>query len=130
MSRDGGKCLPRVTVMNRVGSRRILNEQELLVSLQQRGDVIASVVHLQELEWEAQMRVMRETDVFVYVHGAAMANAALLPPHAAIVTLYQWCQRWNWELLNAYVASAHGLRYYHWQNMHENCTRFHTNVFV
>ena len=37
---------------------------------------------------EEQFAVVQQTDVLIGMHGAALAHALLLPPHAALVELW------------------------------------------
>ena len=120
-------CKPNITLMNRIGSRTILNEKPLSEYLQSRHDVLARVVHLQELNWASQMKIGRSTDIFIYIHGAAMVNALFLKPGSVMLTLYQFCQRFRWDMLNRLLATSHNLHYYG-LSVTSNNTRFHHEI--
>jgi hypothetical protein len=107
-----------------------VNEKEIITDMptKLKHSVQLKVAHLQEYDWIDQINLIRQTDLFIYVHGAAMVNLLFLPAYAKVITLYQWCQFHRWEVLNDEMAYIHGLRMFAWTNTDRNKTSFQDDI--
>ncbi|KAL4448126.1 hypothetical protein ABPG75_005345 [Micractinium tetrahymenae] len=101
ISRRPGKGKPKM-------ARQIGNKEELLAALRALGEewsregsggsgdgsghdalsVSVSLLDFAKLTVEQQLAVVQQADILIGMHGAALAHALLLPPHAALVELW------------------------------------------
>ncbi|RKP23874.1 hypothetical protein SYNPS1DRAFT_24045 [Syncephalis pseudoplumigaleata] len=87
---NGGR--PRVVVVQRRGTRALLNLEEIEALL--RGlDVEYRIVELEHYSMAQQVELFSHTDVLIAVHGNAIGNLFWLPPNALIVEIWQY--RWE-----------------------------------
>lgn len=79
----------RVTFLSRETSyRNVVNEEELLLALAAEPDVRARrVVFDTSLTFRRQLAIMRDTDVFIGMHGAGLTHLLFLPDWAAVFEL-------------------------------------------
>jgi protein O-GlcNAc transferase len=83
--------VPRViTFQRKRANRRIVNEPELLQLLSWYGEVRV-VEFNSSTPFAEQLRVMRETGVYVSAHTSNLANAVFLQPGSAVVEIIQVC---------------------------------------
>jgi hypothetical protein len=74
--------VPRITLIQRLHTRRIMNNEYIEVAMRTRGwDV--NVVNLEGLPVEDQFAIMQNTTTLIAYHGAGLAWAKVLPKHAA-----------------------------------------------
>eukprot|EP00667_Euglena_gracilis_P015625 EG_transcript_16253 len=87
----------RVTVVQRMGSRRIANLDEVVAAV--NGALVtryghealnATVVDFAPLSLREQMRTMLHTNVLVMVHGGVYGNLVFLPRHAIVIDIYPY----------------------------------------
>jgi hypothetical protein len=83
----------RVTVSIRTGGRYILNLSDLLRRMLETGLVdkawlLDHVVVLETMPFEAQVRLMADTDVFICVHGAAVINGIFMHRGSVVIELF------------------------------------------
>eukprot|EP00667_Euglena_gracilis_P014147 EG_transcript_14634 len=88
---------PRVTVVQRNGTRRIANLGEVLAAVNgalaaQYGTSTpnATLVDFGQLTVRQQLQTARCTDILVMVHGAVYGSAVFLPRHAIVIDLYPY----------------------------------------
>lgn len=76
-----------VTFVDRQSSRRLRNQTALLAALQERRGLHVTVraIDFAALPFAEQLRVVRETDVLVGVHGAGLTHAMFLREGATAV---------------------------------------------
>eukprot|EP00667_Euglena_gracilis_P008326 EG_transcript_8423 len=91
------KALPRVTVVQRNGSRIIANidaviakVKGILVARQIAHNVEVKVVDFGKLPIKEQVLTTMGTDILIMVHGGAYGNVIFLPRHAVVVDFYPY----------------------------------------
>ncbi|CAJ2502699.1 Uu.00g100930.m01.CDS01 [Anthostomella pinea] len=100
-----------VTFVNRRESRRLHKERYLLAELQRRDPHIdVRMVDFAALPFSEQVRVARETDVLVGVHGAGLTHSMFLRPGAAAVVEIQPNEMDHKGFRN--IAGMRGLGYF------------------
>jgi hypothetical protein len=89
----------------RCGTRKVLNEPELLDSLQPMG---FDSVSLEDLSFLEQVRLFADTEVVVGAHGAGLSNLVFCNPGARVVELFSpsYIRTCYWA-----VANQVGLNY-------------------
>ena len=81
---------PRVTLIQRSTTRRILNLEEVRSMIKSVMGVSPRVVDMSALSIKDQVLLTHNTDIFILVHGGAMANLLWLPPRALIIDIYPY----------------------------------------
>lgn len=90
----------------RASRRRLANEGEVWPALKRRG---FERVFMEDLAFEAQVRLMHETAVLAAPHGAGLTNMIFCPPGTRVVEIADW----GFPNPNFYaLASAVGLPYW------------------
>ena len=79
---------PRVTLIQRSTTRRIRNLEEVRSTIKSVMGVLPRVVDMSGLSIKDQVLLTHNTDIFILVHGGAMANLLWLPPRALIIDIY------------------------------------------
>jgi len=105
----------RVTLLSRrTRFRRILNEDELVASMEASGRFTVTLAKFDHrTPFTQQLEVIRSTDILIGMHGAGLTHLLFLPAWAAVFELYH-CD--DPECYND-LARLQGLKYTTWQNM-------------
>lgn len=79
----------RITLLSRdTKYRRILNENELIRKLEEnKGYVVSKVVFNKNVSFKQQLEIVRNTDVFIGIHGAGLTHLLFLPDWAVVFEL-------------------------------------------
>lgn len=78
----------RVTFIDRINSRRLLNTDELLVAfLKKYPDVEAEVIDYAKLNFREQLAKTRASDILVGAHGAGLTHGMFLPWGGTLVEI-------------------------------------------
>ena len=96
---------PRVTLVQRSTTRRIRNLKEVENLVKIVMGVSPRVVDMSDLSIKEQVLLMHNTDIFILVHGGAMANLLWLPPGALIIDVYP-----HGFLISYHCAIMHWIR--------------------
>lgn len=102
----------------RARGRRVRNEAQLTAMLQSLG---AEVVHFEDLDFAAQVRLMGETRLLVSIHGAGLTNMMWMPPGGRVIELLPVRNGWfDWNSVRrsfrhdaCYVRLAEALGHRH-----------------
>ena len=79
----------RVTLLSRDKARRILNERELVVALQETGLYKVTVARVSpQVPFQSQLTLTYNTDLLVGLHGAGLTHLLFLPDWAEVLELY------------------------------------------
>eukprot|EP00794_Sanderia_malayensis_P015744 gene15744-17333_t len=104
----------RITLLSRSTQwRRIVNENELLLSIQAHPSVKAKVVDFnRDVPFLEQLKISHNSDIFIGMHGAGLAHALFLPDWALLFEIY------NTEDINCYkdLARLRGVSYMTWED--------------
>ncbi|XP_054283091.1 EGF domain-specific O-linked N-acetylglucosamine transferase [Macrosteles quadrilineatus] len=104
----------KITLLSRESAyRNILNEQELLSALQANPDYqVQRVVYNRHMDFQQQLELTRNSDIFVGIHGAGLTHLLFLPDWAVVFELY------NCEDESCYLdlARLRGVKYITWEN--------------
>ncbi|CAL4951106.1 unnamed protein product [Urochloa decumbens] len=76
---------PRLLLVHRGHSRRIMNEQEVLQAAEAAGFEAAAVDLRRDVTVDEQARMVNSFDVLLGVHGAGLTNAVFLPPGGVLI---------------------------------------------
>uniref|UniRef100_A0A0A9WVU5 EGF domain-specific O-linked N-acetylglucosamine transferase n=1 Tax=Lygus hesperus TaxID=30085 RepID=A0A0A9WVU5_LYGHE len=108
-----GSTKLRLTLLSRESTyRNILNEDELLKGLRRNPNYkVQRVVFNSRVPFKKQLEVVRNTDVFIGIHGAGLTHLLFLPDWAAIFELYN-CQD---ESCYLDLARLRGVKYITWE---------------
>ncbi|KAF2762923.1 hypothetical protein EJ05DRAFT_471884 [Pseudovirgaria hyperparasitica] len=78
----------RVTWVKRTGSRRLINEEQLVETAKARiPHIELQVVDFAEIPFRDQVQLVRNTDVLVGVHGAGLTHGMWLQPGSVIAEI-------------------------------------------
>ncbi|CAO2204895.1 unnamed protein product [Urochloa humidicola] len=80
----GGKR-PRLLLVHRGHSRRIVNEEEVLRAAEAAGFEAAAADLRRDVTVDEQARAVNSYDALVGVHGAGLTNAVFLPPGGVLI---------------------------------------------
>ena len=83
----------KVTLLNRLGTRRILNIDELATVIRQQRGFDVDVVSFEGMTIQQQLEILRCTSLFIAVQGAALAWMLFLPQNAMFVEI--WFNGWK-----------------------------------
>ena len=105
----------RITFISRsTAHRRVLNEQELTISLQQNfPNIRVRLVDFHHgMPFEHQLQISANTDVLIGMHGAGLTHLLFLPDWAVVFELF------NCDDRNCYLdlARLRGIRYLTWED--------------
>lgn len=81
---------PRVTLVQRSSTRIIRNLDEVVEKLTAVLGAPPRVVDMAHLSVVEQLAVAHNTDIYVLIHGGALANLLWLPPRALVVDIYPY----------------------------------------
>lgn len=99
----------RVTILNRRGSRRISNVQEviaLFLSNQILNNTFnLNLIHFENMNLQKQAAVMEGTDILIAAHGAGLANAVFLSPCSSIIEVVPYGYYGGIEYFSGIFAS-------------------------
>ena len=107
---------PRVTLVQRSSSRTIKNVDEVVEKLASVMGNSPQVVDIADLSVKEQVILAHKTDIYVLVHGGALANLLWLPPRALVVDIYPFgfalsyhhrIVHWIWKSLEPAFAIGH-----------------------
>ncbi|CAO2193378.1 unnamed protein product [Urochloa humidicola] len=76
---------PRLLLVHRGHSRRIVNEEEVLRAVEAAGFEAAAIELRRDVTVDEQARVVNSFDVLLGVHGAGLTNAVFLPPGGVLI---------------------------------------------
>jgi hypothetical protein len=82
----------------------------------------ASVVNFEKKSFHQQAKIMRSSDIFINVHGAAMTNIVFLKPCSIVIEIFPWSYH-SPEYYSG-LAKRAGLIYYEWQEHYHNTDLF------
>ncbi|KAH8409547.1 hypothetical protein KR222_008177 [Zaprionus bogoriensis] len=102
----------RVTYLSRRTTyRKVLNEEALLARLYANEDYRVQRVSYERLSFTEQLRITRNSDILIGMHGAGLTHLLFLPNWACIFELY------NCEDPNCYkdLARLRGVHYVTWE---------------
>lgn len=79
----------RITLLSRQTSyRNILNERELIEALSQNKSYdVRKTVFNKNLRFTDQLEIIRNTDIFIGMHGAGLTHLLFLPDWAGVFEL-------------------------------------------
>lgn len=104
----------RVTFLSRgTKYRKVLNEDELIARISlNKGYKVKRVIFGRQISFRDQLRITRNTEIFIGMHGAGLTHLLFLPKWATLFELY------NCEDPNCYkdLARLRGVNYVTWQN--------------
>ncbi|XP_066593339.1 EGF domain-specific O-linked N-acetylglucosamine transferase isoform X2 [Prorops nasuta] len=104
----------RVTLLSRdTQYRRILNEDELVNALSQDPEYqVRKVVYNKKIPFKKQLKITRNTDIFIGIHGAGLTHLMFLPDWAVVFEIY------NCEDPGCYkdLARLRGVKYFTWED--------------
>lgn len=98
---------PAIVIEVRAGSatRRITNEDELL-QIGRKYSRRTTLASLSSMSLHDQLAVIARTDVYIAIHGAALAWAAFLPPWAVVVELKPYAYNVPMDFFYGYCTWA------------------------
>lgn len=103
----------RITFLSRqTRYRRVLNENELVASISDNPDYSVQLVSYgHEMSFIEQLKITRNTDIFIGMHGAGLTHLLFLPKWATLFELY------HCEDPNCYrdLARLRGVHYLTWE---------------
>ena len=77
-----------LTFIDRRGKRQLLGKEDYIEELQRiYPEIEVKMVDFAALSVAEQLRVARETDILVGVHGAGLTHSLFLPPGSAVVEM-------------------------------------------
>lgn len=104
----------RITFLSRnTQYRNVLNEDELIDRLKENDEYSVQKVNFNRyFPFLKQLEVIRNSDIFIGIHGAGLTHLLFLPPWATVIELY------NCEDPNCYfdLARLAGIKYITWKN--------------
>lgn len=115
---DSGKAYSkkiRITLISRSTKfRRVLNEHQLVVALQEKSkNFQVNVVDFNhQMPFLEQVKIVANTDVLIGMHGAGLTHCLFLPDYGVLFELY------NCDDANCYqdLANLRGVKYITWTN--------------
>ncbi|XP_053662997.1 EGF domain-specific O-linked N-acetylglucosamine transferase [Anopheles marshallii] len=106
----------RITFLSRqTRYRRVLNEDALMDRIEHNPDyLVQRVSYGHELSFIEQLRITRNSDIFIGMHGAGLTHLLFLPKWATLFELY------HCEDPNCYrdLARLRGVHYLTWERDH------------
>ncbi|XP_022243533.1 EGF domain-specific O-linked N-acetylglucosamine transferase-like [Limulus polyphemus] len=82
---DSGWIQPHVGIIHREGRRKILNEKELMRSVDKFSDV--ELIDFSKMSFQEQVNKVQDYDILVGINGAGLTNALYLPNHSVAIQL-------------------------------------------
>lgn len=103
----------RITFLSRgTKYRKILNENDLITRISAKEKyTVQRVNYGRNIKFRDQLKITRNTDIFVGMHGAGLTHLLFLPKWATLFELY------NCEDVNCYrdLARLRGVNYITWE---------------
>ena len=84
------KATPRVTLVQRFVTRKIKNIEDLVLMLTKVFQSQPRVADLSKLSISEQIKLASTTDIYICVHGAALAFATYLPPKSLVIEIWPY----------------------------------------
>ena len=119
-SRKAAPAPHRIVYASRAKARgrRVRNEGEVVAMLREFG---AEIVHFEDLDFAAQVRLMAETRLLVSIHGAGLTNMMWMPAGGRVIELLPVRNGWfDWNTVRrsfrhdaCYVRLAEALGHRH-----------------
>ncbi|CRK98954.1 CLUMA_CG012088, isoform A [Clunio marinus] len=104
----------RITFLSRETKyRKVRNEKKLLKRISSNSDYVVKRVNFaKNISFEDQLKITRNTDIFIGIHGAGLTHLLFLPKWATLFELY------NCEDPNCYkdLARLRGVNYITWED--------------
>lgn len=104
----------RITYLTRdTKYRKVLNEDEMLERISSNADYeVRKVKYGRNMSFKDQLRITRNSDIFIGIHGAGLTHLLFLPKWATLFELY------NCEDPNCYkdLARLRGVNYITWED--------------
>lgn len=104
----------RITFLSRgTQYRKVLNEKELIDRISSNKKyAVKRVNYGKQISFKDQLKITRNTDIFIGIHGAGLTHLLFLPKWATLFELY------NCEDPNCYkdLSRLRGLNYITWEN--------------
>lgn len=95
------KTKPVVTYISRQGANtRRLHEKShnnLVQYLQNLSNIHLNIVQMENLPWEEQLKISRETDLLIGVHGNGLSHAAFMHPHRNVIEIFTPGTTFHWD---------------------------------
>ncbi|KAJ3093023.1 hypothetical protein HK102_012232 [Quaeritorhiza haematococci] len=103
-------------------TRLILNQKDLLSSLDRYRPFKLQVYDFEEISFDEQLHVIQNTDVFIGMHGAGIAHVVYMRPGTTLIEMFPFgFQKRIYENLAKYV----NVRYLSWRNFNVSNSQFH-----
>ncbi|KAK3603392.1 hypothetical protein CHS0354_009375 [Potamilus streckersoni] len=99
--------------------RKILNEKEILSAISSNfTEHCVRGYLLETMQFEAQLRIIQDTDILIGMHGAGLTLALFLPQHAGVLEFFpkDWRETRPWSPLFQAISRWRHLHYLSWQN--------------
>lgn len=104
----------QITLITRVGSRSIVNLDDIVPILSGTGLKFEWVQEMGVLTWEEQVHMMAKTGILLAVHGAGLANIMFMPAHSVVIEIFPYVM---YASMYRDVAATAGLYYYRIQSL-------------
>lgn len=104
----------QITLMSRIGSRSMVNINEVAGVLSETGLKFEWVQEMGKLTWAEQVEVMAKSGILIAIHGAGLANVMFMPAHSVVIEVFPYVM---YASMYRDVASAAGLYYYRIQSI-------------
>lgn len=105
----------RITFLSRgTQYRKVLNEKELIDRISSSKNYAVKRVNFgKQISFKDQLKITRNTDIFIGIHGAGLTHLLFLPKWATLFELY------NCEDPNCYkdLSRLRGVNYITWENV-------------
>lgn len=113
----------QVTIVKRKAVRRVINLNEVVDALQKNFiELNITIYDFDDLSLPDQVAIMDNTDLFISMHGAAMAQLVFMRPGTFVIELFPYGFR---KYIYQNLARSVGVYYTYWQNSHKENTIFH-----
>jgi len=88
---NSNTAVPRVVILNRKGSRKLLNADIIAHKIQAllpNQTTTIPVVYMETKTFLEQVQVFRDTDILIAPHGAALTGTIFLPPCSHVMEIF------------------------------------------
>ncbi|KAJ3198637.1 hypothetical protein HDU82_001172, partial [Entophlyctis luteolus] len=100
-----------IVIVNRLTSRRFVNIDEITAYFASKN-ISHIVVNLENMPFQAQVRLFSKTRTMIAAHGNAIGNALWMPPNSKIIEVHSYDQRSQW-FEHIYHDAEKGFRVQH-----------------
>ena len=90
-----GQDSARILIVQRGGSRRMRNIDEIVEIVKSTSGVLPKVEDLGMLSIDEQIKLIYDSDIIIMMHGGALAHLMFMAEHAALVEFYPFS--WPFE---------------------------------